>query len=592
MEELKFRDPTATPKLASRSLSCYQKRKLRPARIPLPAPTAMAVNRRELLEPSAAASTLAALTPKSGLRPILLAAFLFALAQAIPIASLAGSCGNNGQRACCTGGFEFCDGRECCGGLAYSTPCTDPNGCSCGPIPSESSLGMCYRATPCGGDGQRACCNGAGEFAPGTVGACEIGLVQLFGTCSPDNPAACVCGTSRSPIPAYSLGRCFRPTSCGGPGQRACCNGIGETAPGGFACNIGLVQLPGTCSPDNPDCLCGGNNPLGLFASGVCVPTAPCGGPGQRACCIGFGEFTTNRSTCNSGLREVPGCSGDCTCGGPLSLGEPDGNSCTTIEAISEPTTNAIPTASESGPPGTWTLPKAALPTGPECPSGGLCGYADLHVHMFANLAHGGAMVAGEAWDPRGVNVALAEDYGSRLPLVDKHGSLKHPVDGSAGPPECPDFLLNAGLCSGQVLFHGDHTAFDTVTGGGTNDGAASNLGVPLFNGWPLWTSTIHQQVYYKWLERAWLGGLRLIVMDAVTNEALCKSGTKVAGTDCSLSMTAIDTQLEEARTFQAWLDIQFGGPGKGWFQIVKSPEPGGERNPPRKVGGRSRHRG
>ncbi len=181
-------------------------------------------------------------------------------------------------------------------------------------------------------------------------------------------------------------------------------------------------------------------------------------------------------------------------------------------------------------------------------------------------------MVAGEAWDPRGVNVALAEDYGSRLPLVDKHGSLKHPVDGSAGPPECPDFLLNAGLCSGQVLFHGDHTAFDTVTGGGTNDGAASNLGVPLFNGWPLWTSTIHQQVYYKWLERAWLGGLRLIVMDAVTNEALCKSGTKVAGTDCSLSMTAIDTQLEEARTFQAWLDIQFGGPGKGWFQIVKSP--------------------
>ena len=38
---------------------------------------------------------------------------------------------------------------------------------------------------------------------------------------------------------------------------------------------------------------------------------------------------------------------------------------------------------------------------------------------------------------------------------------------------ECPDFLLDAGLCSSQVLFHGDHTAFDTVTGGGTNDGAA-----------------------------------------------------------------------------------------------------------------------
>jgi microsomal dipeptidase-like Zn-dependent dipeptidase len=192
---------------------------------------------------------------------------------------------------------------------------------------------------------------------------------------------------------------------------------------------------------------------------------------------------------------------------------------------------------------------------------------------MFGNLAHGGAMIAGEPWDPQGVNAALAEDYGSHLALVDKNGNLKHAVDGSAGPPQCPNFLLSAGLCAGEDLFHGDHTAFDTVTGGGTNDGAASNLGVPLFNGWPLWTSTIHQQVYYKWLERAWLGGLRLIVMDTVTNEALCKSGTKVAGTDCSLSMNAIDAELEAAQVFEHWLDIQYGGPGKGWFRIVTSPK-------------------
>ena len=123
-------------------------------------------------------------------------------------------------------------------------------------------------------------------------------------------------------------------------------------------------------------------------------------------------------------------------------------------------------------------------------------------------------------------------------------------------------------VCAGiRCYFTASHTAFDTVTGGGTNDGAAANFGVPLFNGWPLWTSTIHQQVYYKWLERAWLGGLRLIVMDAVTNEALCKSGTKVAGTDCALSMTAIDAQLQAAKDFQTFLDSQYGGPGKGWFR-------------------------
>jgi hypothetical protein len=118
---------------------------------------------------------------------------------------------------------------------------------------------------------------------------------------------------------------------------------------------------------------------------------------------------------------------------------------------------------------------------------------------MFANLAHGGAFVAGEPWDANGVNAALGEDYGSSQNLVDQNGNGKPSVN-VIGAPGCPDYLLNAGLCSGQVLFHGDHTAIDSSTGGGTNDGANSNLGVPLFNGWPLWTSTVHQQVYYSGL--------------------------------------------------------------------------------------------
>ena len=121
-------------------------------------------------------------------------------------------------------------------------------------------------------------------------------------------------------------------------------------------------------------------------------------------------------------------------------------------------------------------------------------------------------------------------------------------------------------------MFHGDHTLIDTTTGGGTNDSAASNLGFPLFNGWPQWTSTVHQQVYYKWLERAWLGGLRLMVMDAVTNEALCKSSMHMSGVECSLSMPEIDLQLQAAKDFQTWLDGQYGGKGKGWFQIVTDP--------------------
>jgi microsomal dipeptidase-like Zn-dependent dipeptidase len=191
---------------------------------------------------------------------------------------------------------------------------------------------------------------------------------------------------------------------------------------------------------------------------------------------------------------------------------------------------------------------------------------------MFGNLAHGGAFIAGKPWDSNGVNAALGQDYGSSQPLVDSKGNPKPSVN-VIGAPGCPDYLLNNHLCDGQVLFHGDHTAIDTDTGGGTNDGAQSNLGVPLFNGWPLWTSTVHQQVYYKWLERAWLGGLRLMVMLAVSNEALCKSGTKLSTANCMSSMDAIDNQIQAAKDFQTWLDTKYGGTGKGWFQIVTTPQ-------------------
>jgi microsomal dipeptidase-like Zn-dependent dipeptidase len=158
--------------------------------------------------------------------------------------------------------------------------------------------------------------------------------------------------------------------------------------------------------------------------------------------------------------------------------------------------------------------------------------------------------------------------------VVDKNGNTQKYVD-NATAPTCPGFLQGSplgNLCTGQRLFHGDHTLIDTTTGGGTNDSAASNLGVPLFNGWPQWTSTVHQQVYYKWLERAWLGGLRLMVIDAVTNEALCKSSIHMSGVDCKLSMPEIDLQLQAAKDFQTWLDGQYGGAGKGWFRIVTDP--------------------
>jgi len=99
-------------------------------------------------------------------------------------------------------------------------------------------------------------------------------------------------------------------SSCGGPGQRACC--VTERIP---SCNPGLHEVLGCTG----DCTCGGANPLGAFNSvGHCVPNPPppvitaCGGPGQRACCV-----TERIPSCNPGAHEELGCGGNCVCGGP-----------------------------------------------------------------------------------------------------------------------------------------------------------------------------------------------------------------------------------------------------------------------------------
>ena len=37
-------------------------------------------------------------------------------------------------------------------------------------------------------------------------------------------------------------------------------------------------------------------------------------------------------------------------------------------------------------------------------------------------------------------------------------------------------------------------------------------VGWPTFNDWPHHKSLTHEQAYYRWLERAWRGGLRIFV--------------------------------------------------------------------------------
>ncbi|MEO8602723.1 MAG: hypothetical protein ABI629_09110, partial [bacterium] len=505
-------------------------------------------------------------------------------------------------------------------------------------------------------------------------------------------------------------------TPCGGEGQRACCDNdlqVIREWPGGYRCEHGqetpFLQEVKPCRPPGfpfdgatDDCAC---DTPGDTPRGRCVPVWPCGNNGQRACltyeghCQDDTQYCREDSDCANGKcwregcnTQVPGqiggsqaiqqvqiCSGDCT-PGDASFGL-EGNygkstqSCYIPEDKYRQLTALNPT---SYPP--LTEPQTGRVTA-QTPPAGKRGYADLHVHLFGNMASGGGAVAGAPYvrnplDDSGFSGGVAAALKQCLATT-FNGSPSRTVrccfltsGNGSGPPQCEDRSAaacsqaggldisalmgpeldlvykacdplasacdgganNLQLCSsnaecqtgvqcrpinpwlgdcaeadvggcpsylpncGNVLLHGDHALDFSLTpveplGAGTGDRdaydwdivsnrAQSNLGWPLFNGWPNYSTTTHQQTYYKWLERAWQGGLRLIVNHAVSNEALCKGSKHVRSvglySGCEDSMASIDAQIAATYDLQAFIDSQAGGPGKGWFRIVTTPDEAG----------------
>lgn len=161
-------------------------------------------------------------------------------------------------------------------------------------------------------------------------------------------------------------------------------------------------------------------------------------------------------------------------------------------------------------------------------------GMADLHNHQFANLGFGGQMVVGAPFSDTAGGIADA------LPWCTQQHDL-------GGVGDILTDLLNESL--------------------GHRVG-----GWPQFDGWPRWNSLTHQQVYHEWLKRGLDGGLKLIVMLAVSNKALCEVWYQPApGFTCN-DMNAVDKQIAGAYTLQTYIDNESGGPGLGWYRIVTSP--------------------
>lgn len=189
-------------------------------------------------------------------------------------------------------------------------------------------------------------------------------------------------------------------------------------------------------------------------------------------------------------------------------------------------------------------------------PDGAVFGFSDAHSHILANFGFGGGGVFhGAPFHPLGVEHAL----GSCEPF---HGAEGRKDLFGAGYDAGSDIALEDFI---GALITGELPEFNHFT-----------AGYPDFTTWPSGpNSSTHQVQYYKWLERAYLGGLRLVVQHAVNNQIICdllgRGGIQPIRYACN-DMVAVDRQLVEVYRMQDYIDAQEGGPGRGWFRVVTSP--------------------
>ncbi|MCB1705198.1 MAG: hypothetical protein KDI17_10050 [Halioglobus sp.] len=189
-----------------------------------------------------------------------------------------------------------------------------------------------------------------------------------------------------------------------------------------------------------------------------------------------------------------------------------------------------------------------------EFDDGSVFGFVETHAHLFTNLAFGGGGVFhGAPFHPLGVEHALHDC------------DLSHGFEGRRD-------LMGAGFSGGDI-----NALLPALISGELAEKNHNTDGYPTFTDWPnAPSSSTHQVQYYKWLERAYLSGMRLLVQHATTNEFLCKLAVGVGAQpkrhDCN-DMVNVDAILDATFAMERYIDALSGGPGQGWFRIVYSPE-------------------
>ncbi|MCG8670994.1 MAG: hypothetical protein MI867_16410, partial [Pseudomonadales bacterium] len=167
-------------------------------------------------------------------------------------------------------------------------------------------------------------------------------------------------------------------------------------------------------------------------------------------------------------------------------------------------------------------------------PTAKVKGWVDYHAHLGFPKTMAGVVMAGEAFHPYGIEHALED-------------------------------------CDG---IHGKNGALDLLGQQHAGIAAHSTRGYPHFDDWPKRGTITHVQTYHKWIERAYLSGLRIMVTHATGNPAFCQLMSTIHFDDKEGDCSASDTvrlQTEYIYKIQDYIDAQAGGPGKGWFRVATS---------------------
>ncbi len=203
-----------------------------------------------------------------------------------------------------------------------------------------------------------------------------------------------------------------------------------------------------------------------------------------------------------------------------------------------------------------------AVPTTGEPPAP-LQGVADLHLHMFAEEAFGGGWFHGSH---RGAGeVALAPCDGGE---PGDHARLQAdlaPLLGSCEGIELAELGAMVPLVAVLAAEGGGEVVSEFVstiegTDGDTGKHVDRTSGWPGLEGWPRWDTIAHQQVWENQLHDAYMAGLRIEVMSAVSLDWLCRAvpPENLERPQCD-EMADVRLQLELVHEFVAqhdWAEI------------------------------------